>query len=96
MDIFAYKIGTVLGYYGCKIVPNNKLVDKACPEYYIQDISRTKLPFSRTKYTRFKGNRSRYVGKSISYLFNILSVIDIFMAQPPPHPFYLFDSPTFI
>ena len=27
--------------------------------------------FSRTKYTRFKSNKSRYVWKSISYLFNV-------------------------
>ena len=50
-----------------------------------QDISKTKLPFSRTfprpnypKYTRFKGNKLRYVRKSISYLFSVWSILDIF------------------
>ena len=51
-----------------------------------QDISRTKLPFSRTNYTRFKGNKSWNMWKSISYLSNVWSVIDIFMVQPPHHP----------
>ena len=41
--------------------------------------------FSRTKYTRFKGNKSRYMWKRISCLFNVWSIIDIFMIQPPPH-----------
>jgi len=27
--------------------------------------------FFRTKYTRFKGNKSRYVQKNVSYLFNV-------------------------
>jgi len=30
--------------------------------------SRTKLLFFRTKYPRFKGNKSRYIPKRISYL----------------------------
>jgi len=46
-----------------------------------QDISRTKLPLSRTKYTRFKCYESRYVQKSIQ--------------PPPPRPFYVFDPPIF-
>ena len=29
-----------------------------------QDISRTKLPFSRIRYTEFKGNKSSYVQKT--------------------------------
>ena len=51
-----------------------------------QDISRTKLPFSRTNYTRFKGNKSRHLCKSISYLVNGWWIIDIFMVQPHSHP----------
>jgi len=34
-------------------------------------VSRTLLRFFRTKYIRFKGNKSRYVQKSILYLFNV-------------------------
>ena len=43
----------------------------------IQGISRTILPFSRTKCTTFKGNKSTYVWKPISYLFNAWLIIDI-------------------
>jgi hypothetical protein len=32
---------------------------------------RTKLQFSRTKYTSFEGNASRYACKSIAYLSNV-------------------------
>ena len=37
-----------------------------------QDISRKQLPFSRTNYTRFKGNKSRYVRKT----YHIYSIHD--------------------
>ena len=37
-----------------------------------QDISRTKSPFSRIMYTRFKGNKLRYVQKA----YNIYSMYD--------------------
>ena len=56
----------------------------------------TKLPFSQKTYTRIEGNKSRYVQKGISYLFNVWSIIDIFMVQPPPQPFYVSEPPTFI
>ena len=52
-----------------------------------QDISKTKLAFSRKKYTRFNGNKLIYAQKNISYLSNVWLIIDIFMVQSPPHPF---------
>jgi len=51
-----------------------------------QDFSRIKLPFSRTKYTLFKGNKSRYVWRNIAYLFNVWSIIDMFYGTTSSSP----------
>jgi len=42
--------------------------------------------FSWTKYTRFKGNKLRYVRKSILYLLNAGSIIDIFYGTASSTP----------
>ena len=52
-----------------------------------QDLFSTKLPISRTEYTRFKSNKARYVWKRIAYLMNIWSIVDIFMVLASPHYF---------
>ena len=51
--------------------------------------SRTKLPFSGTKYTRFKGNKSRDVGKSLSYLFNVGYTLSSCLIHQPLFKFKL-------
>ena len=49
---------------------------------HFQNMSMIKLPFSRTNYTRFKGNKSRYVQKTISYLFSVRSFGTAFSSTP--------------
>ena len=51
--------------------------------------------FSRTNYTQFKGNKSRYVLKAY-HIYSLYDRLLIFMLQPPPHPLQLSDPPTFI
>jgi len=52
-----------------------------------QDISRAELLFPRQSIQDLKVINEDTYEKSISYLINIWSTIDIFMVQPPTHPF---------
>ena len=72
---------------------NNSMLHPWFPQtriYYFPGHFQNKITLSWTKCTWFKGDKSRYVQKSISYLFNVWWIFDIFMAQPPPRSIHFY------
>jgi len=62
---YIYRISTMTQFVRIVIIGSQRNI-------IFQDISRTKLPFSKTNYTRFKGKKSKYVQKAYNVVFFLL------------------------